>query len=137
MTWSETTAGVDPDWILMRIYAARTADAHTWGWSYVGPHAAGAFTLPNLPVDVYDYNIATNDNATPNQMLMLKTPGGYDAARAHAFELDTFGPQTLIVGASGTATVAEATQTTLNTRTKRPQAWQHFNSAVHVLRNRY
>jgi hypothetical protein len=133
ITWDEATTGGAPDWVIANLYVTRTADARLWGWNYVGPYVAGTFALPTLPVDVYDYNFAPADATSVTNLMMAKTPGGYDGARAHAFELELLGPQSLVVGNSGTATVVQALQTpTFSARTKR--SWLRPDQ---TLRHRY
>ena len=96
----DTTAGNAPDFTAVFLSAFR--GTRSWTWSVIAPHAASV-TLPTLPTDVFDFNIASGDSPAVNGWATGQVPGGYDAVRAVLFS--TTGPQDLALGSSGSATL--------------------------------
>jgi hypothetical protein len=103
ITWTEA-AGAAPDFVL-GTYRADRADVvpHETIRRIVAPYAtdpSGLATLqyPTLPTTLYDFNARTGDLISLERLVTMKVPGGYDAARAGAFDSDI---PTAIVGATG------------------------------------
>ena len=64
----------------------------SWYWQIVGPFTGASIALPMLIGDAADFNTTTatdNPFGDPNDehLLVAKVPGGYDAVRAHAFDV--------------------------------------------------
>jgi hypothetical protein len=97
-TFTEATnGGATPDFVLSTITVSRPAD-RAWDWYQLAPHATSV-ALPTLPTTIYDYNAASTDSVSRDELIIAKVPGGYDAARPLLFA--TSGPTGLITGASG------------------------------------
>jgi hypothetical protein len=80
VSWTESADGPAGDLNVIQISANRP-DTRSWSWRIAAPHAM-AVTLPQLPSDGFDYNIAPTDNWYLGQAMIGSVPGGYDAARA-------------------------------------------------------
>lgn len=100
--WTEAGGGVAPDFVFGSYDLSRTDDngLNTWSWQIVAPYTAGQgkLTYPRLPATIYDYNPATGEEPALQRLTTVKAPGGYDAFRAHAFNVD---PSNAVTGATG------------------------------------
>src|SRR6185503_1419866 len=75
---TEDATGMTPDFTMVTFDVLREADdSTTWAWSIVAPHSV-TVTLPVLPTDLYDYNIAAGDAARVLGWTSGKVAGGYD-----------------------------------------------------------
>ena len=54
--------------------------------------------LPVVPTDVIDFNPVETDGVSVDRLDTYQVPGGYDAARAHAFANDLEGLATTPAG---------------------------------------
>jgi hypothetical protein len=108
ITWAETGGAVQPDFTLAAVFAQRQTPPRFWQWIVAAPHTAGQLKFPTLPTDLFDYNFATGDGVSAAALILVKVPGGYDAARGPIFA--TNGPEDLAVGASGTLSTTELQQ---------------------------
>jgi hypothetical protein len=92
VTWLEDTTnqptlhGATADLSLTRITVNR--GERNWQWSVAAPYAPGKVAFPTLPNDLADWmpNFETDDIQVA-ELISAKLPGGYDAARAHIFDL--------------------------------------------------
>ena len=88
ITWGEQAGTVAPDLVRAAIDAYRDGfpSGHSWRWSIVAPHGAGATVrFPQLPIDAFDYNPGPSDTVGVSDLLSAQVPGGYDAFRPHGF----------------------------------------------------
>jgi hypothetical protein len=61
---------------------AITRETKTWRWTLATRHDGPSATLPLLPIELGDLNVAPGDTVEITQLMMAKVPGGYDAVRA-------------------------------------------------------
>ena len=89
VAWSVGT-GRSADIALVTVHVSREGGALTnWTWRPLPATQTGGAQLPTLPTaDVADYNIAGTDNAQIDDLKIATVAGGYDAARAFAFDTD-------------------------------------------------
>jgi hypothetical protein len=102
IAWTELASGVTPDFALSSLFANRTTPARSWRWTIAAPRSATSITLPVLPTDIFDFNIAAGDNVLVASLVTAKVPGGYDAVRANV--LTANGPTELVHDATGAIT---------------------------------
>jgi hypothetical protein len=103
---TEAATGGVADFISTVIHAERASDGRQWDWNIAAPHAT-TITLPALPTDVYDFNIAATDAVDVELWGAAKVPGGYDAVRPHVFT--SSGGQELVteLGANGSIALVQ------------------------------
>jgi hypothetical protein len=78
-------AGTTPDFEQTTLQIS--APTNGWTWHMVAPHAT-ALTFPHIPVtNGTDFNPAATDFVDVSELTAAKVPGGYDAARALAFDI--------------------------------------------------
>ncbi len=107
LVWTETAAGVTPDFVLSFLSASRERQASNlaWSWSIVAPYSGASVAFPTLPTDIADFAIAPGDGVDLDGVVLGKVPGGYDALRANVFNVD--GPESLVTSATGSITLAQ------------------------------
>jgi hypothetical protein len=107
LTWDEAAQGATPDATLVGITVRRVEpNLSKWHWEIVAPYAAGSITYPKLPTDVFDWTPLDSDEISRDPVTSVKVPGGYDALRARAFDVnDRLGFSAAVAGASGRAVV--------------------------------
>ena len=98
-TIAEAATGGAADFSVVAVSATRAQ--RSWSWSVIAPYSASGVTLPTLPTDVFDFNIAAADSFGVDSWANGKVPGGYDAVRALA--LASTSPTDLALGGSGAA----------------------------------
>lgn len=119
---TEDATGMTPDFTMVTFDVLREADdSTTWAWRIVAPHSV-TVTLPVLPTDLYDYNIAAGDAARVLGWTSGKVAGGYDGIRDTVFTLVDFAA--LATSSSGTATIASWNEPAPLQRTRTPNAFQ-------------
>ena len=96
--WSEATAGATADFAVALLQITRSAEKRAWRWDIVGPRPTPALILPVVPTDVIDFNPVETDGVSVDRLDTYQVPGGYDAARAHAFANDLEGLATTPAG---------------------------------------
>ena len=121
ITWTQETTGVTPDFVSVWGYASD--EKMSWQFRVIAPYGANV-TMPTLPTDDGDYNIGAEDFYRLDTFVMGKVPGGYDVVRPHAYEtasaLGYFDvPSTLVVSATGSATIELWRDLVLAERTSR------------------
>lgn len=122
ITWNEAGGGVAPDF-MVGSYQLDRIDGNgdnTWTWQIVAPYTAGQakLTYPVLPTTLYDYNPAANEQPRVQQLTTVKAPGGYDAIRAHAFNVDSL---SVVTGATGQIVSEDMFQLELKGKTAAPR----------------
>lgn len=117
VTWLEDTTnqpalhGATGDLSFTQINVQR--ENRVWRWSVAAPYSPGKIAFPTLPNDLADWmpNFET-DQINVVDLITAKVPGGYDAVRAHIFDLhdaitsDNFAG--LAVGATGRVVAVQA-----------------------------
>jgi hypothetical protein len=109
LSWTEDGAGATADLSMVSAVFQRTEpNFKQWHWALAAPHpAATEIKLPKLPTDLFDWNPTTGDSVTPGPVTNAKLPGGYDAVRAHIFDIVERGRfSDYVAGASGRAVIA-------------------------------
>ena len=103
VSWTEAAQGATPDLTVAAIRVRRTEPVlRKWHWEVVAPYRPGEIRYPRLPTDVFDWAPAVGDQLTTEPVMSAKLPGGYDAVRAHVFDIvDRSGPAGFVTGASG------------------------------------
>jgi len=122
ITWTEASGGVAPDFVYGNCFLQRVDDngRNTWSWQIVAPYTAGQakLTYPVVPTTLYDYNPAATEQPRVDSLTTVKAPGGYDAFRAHAFNVD---PSTVVTGAAGRVVFEDMFQAELKGKTAAPR----------------
>lgn len=122
LVWTEAATGATPDVTLVGVTLRRIDQQQEtqtiWHWEVVGPYAAGQFVYPTLPSDVFDYTPKPDDDVfSVDPVVNVKLTGGYDALRAHAFDIaDRQGFTGVVAGASGRAVIVTSTPVVLTAR---------------------
>jgi len=89
-----------PDFVLIELAVERTgASPRTYTWRIAAPYFGPFVSLPLLPLDANDFNIAPGDSVDVAGLTTVNVPGGYGAVRARV--LDSKRPEDLIEGSSG------------------------------------
>lgn len=103
--WTEGS-GTAPDLAYLGVFGTRTTTPNSFGvdWQLIGPHAAGIRAFPALPITNIDYNFDADDVVEVTDLVLAKSPGGYDAIRANAFLLDVVVHQGEVADLAMTAT---------------------------------
>ena len=76
-----------PDLFYARLFSSRSSPSLYWYNDYVGPRTGPSITLPVLPTNLADYNIAVTDASSLGVLYNAKVPGGYDAVRAEVLSM--------------------------------------------------
>ena len=107
--WTEGT-GATPDVTVVGLQAQRTEPIFkTWHWKLAAAHPAGEIKLPRLPTDVFDWIPAEGEVMLLDPVTSGKVPGGYDAVRAHIFDVADSGRfGDLVAGASGRVVIVRS-----------------------------
>jgi hypothetical protein len=81
-----TRTGVTPDVVRGRIHVFRDGipAGRAWDWRIVAPYEAG-ITFPKLPVVDFDFNPATDDTVTVDELTTLSLPGGFVGFHTNGF----------------------------------------------------
>jgi len=104
-SFTEGTTGVAPDFVYASVNAFRSADARSWTWRIASPQAT-SIVYPQLPTDVYDFNITAADQPGSFELAFGKVPGGYDAVRPFLlWNPSSPQPEDLMTGTTGSATL--------------------------------
>jgi len=106
IVWTEAAGGASPDFVLGSFRAQRNMEAGTdiWIWRIVAPYVPPYLTdqqkliYPALPTTIFDFSPGTEDSVGIQRLTTVKLPGGYDKARAHAFNTEALNA---ITGATG------------------------------------
>ena len=107
IAWTPGATGAAPDLTISSVSITR-GETRSYTWTLVAPYAAGALALPTLPKDVFDWNPQATDQLAVSSLVTAKVPGGYDAVRAHALDLDLSNDVTPLAGAvPGRAVIAQ------------------------------
>jgi hypothetical protein len=108
LTWTQAATGATPDFVTAWGYASRSEPA-PFGWQFwiAAPYGASV-QLPTLPTDVGDFNVGASDSYYMYSLNLGKVPGGYDAVRAHIYDLifaiwNGEPPTTFVTTATGSA----------------------------------
>lgn len=123
LTWTEAGGNLPPQMLLGRVSAFRSATVQSWQWSVVAPHDT-KLTLPTLPTDLADYNIAVDDSFNVELLISANVPGGYDAVRPGALDLlaSQNGPLGLVNVTPGQLAFSQASSAPTLTR-QAPRGW--------------
>lgn len=78
VTWTTVPGGATPDFGGAMLGVRR--GGVRWTWENFGPSTDSA-TFPILPTDLADLNVVASDMMSIEYIDLLKTPGGWDAAR--------------------------------------------------------
>lgn len=106
LTWTEATAGATPELTVAAIQVTR-GDA-TWRWEIAAPYASSGIAFPQLPSDAATWVPTTGDAVTADPMANAKVSGGYNAVRAHIFDIfDDVGPSGFVIGTGGRAVIVQ------------------------------
>ncbi len=105
LTWTEATGGTTPDLTLAAIDVTR--GEATWRWGIVAPYSSGGIAFPHLPADAATWTPATGDAVTPDPMTRVRVTGGYDAVRAHIFDIHDLGFTGYAIGSGGRAVIVQ------------------------------
>ena len=100
ITYTETGGVVRWEYMRARVLAVR--GERSWIWQFVSPSGAyggGSQPWPQIPSDVYPYNLQTGDVWSVAEATVVYAPGGYDAIRAHALSIPS--PRAQIAGPAG------------------------------------
>jgi hypothetical protein len=91
MEWVEEATGARPDLTMTSIEVSRTDGSQNvrhWHWAVAAPYnPAAELTFPTLPTDVADWTPSASDQINVNTLLNAQVPGGYDAVRAHVYDV--------------------------------------------------
>jgi hypothetical protein len=102
-TWTEATTGAAPDLTTLELEVERTipeGPVRVWNWRIAAPYTAGKVQFPTLPIDTY--TPTENDFRAVFKLINAKVPGGYDAVRANALDVQDNGNITgFVAGATG------------------------------------
>ncbi len=85
LSWPEAGGTLPAQLVVVNAGVFRQADVKSWNWNIAAPHDTKVM-FPNLPTDVYDYNVAQADSFSVFTMVSANVPGGYDAARPRILE---------------------------------------------------
>jgi hypothetical protein len=108
ISWTEDATGATPDLSYINLQVSRSATETQWTWEMVAAHQT-TMTLPVVPTDVADINVASNDFVILNGVATATGPGGYDAMRPIALGRDSLEALAAVVG-SGQRVVFEVLQ---------------------------
>jgi len=110
VSWTEAAQGATPDLTVAAIRVRRSEPVlRRWHWEIVAPYRPGEVRYPRLPADVFDWTPIVGDGLTADPVTSAKVPGGYDAARAHVFDiLDRSGSAGFVAGASGRVVIVQS-----------------------------
>jgi hypothetical protein len=107
IAWTDINSGIEPSFVLGQVHAQRVdpepaATVHEWVWRIAAPYVTGQpkVAYPRLPTTIYDFNPVEGDQPVVEQLTTLRVPGGYEAARSHAFAVppvEFLGPNGRIV----------------------------------------
>jgi hypothetical protein len=104
LAWTEATAGATPDLSVAAIQVTR-GDA-TWRWEIAAPYSSSGIAFPQLPADAATWVPTTGDAASADVISQVKVTGGYNAVRAHIFDInDDLGPTGYVIGSGGRAVI--------------------------------
>jgi hypothetical protein len=134
LIWHQAATGAAPDYVLGTYQASRLDETqsvqHLWTWRIAAPYAppylddAVKIVYPTLPTTIYDYNATADDEPFPLRLTGVKSPGGYDAIRAHAFASvsQQSDVPAAVVGAAGRIVVQDPFEPPVESRTAAPAA---------------
>lgn len=110
ITWTEATNGATPDLTVTAIQVSR--GEATWRWAIAAPYASSGIAFPHLPADAATWVPADGDVVTPDGMMSAQVSGGYNAVRAHVFDIhdqlhDNLDATGFAIGNGGRAVVVQ------------------------------
>ncbi len=103
ISWT-STGGQTPDATFLRFRVADANQAYTW--QVIAPYAGAQLVLPDLPAELDAFDLTAGDDVDIYDIVTIKAPGGYDAFRAWALDVDLDDPLAFAVSSSGRAQLA-------------------------------